>query len=1020
MTTTFQVNGTSYTLDRDKKLIRFLRDDLKLTSVKDGCSEGACGTCTILIDGKTVKACTLLVSEVNGKSIITVEGLTEREKEIYTYAFGQAGAVQCGFCIPGMVMCAKGLLDTTLEPTELDIRHAIRNNICRCTGYAKIVKAIELAAKIMREDAKLSDDKNWKIGSRVPRVDVKDKVTGVGKYPDDLYFDNMLFAVAVRSKYPRARVLDIDRTLALDVPGVVDIFTADDIPGDRKVGHLKRDWDAMIPVGGITRYLGDVICLVAAQSYEAAKKAAKLVHVSYEKLPFVGSPYEAMKDDAPQIHEGGNLLGHTHVDRGNVEEALKNSKYVLSEKFSTPWTEHAFLEPECAVSIPYGEDGVKIYSTDQGVFDTRRETAPMLGLPEEKVLVENCYVGGGFGGKEDVTVQHLSALVAYLTKRPCKMKLTREESILVHPKRHPMDMEFTLGCDENGIIQALKAKVIADTGAYASLGIPVLQRACTHASGPYNYQNFAIDGYSYYTNNPPAGAFRGFGVTQTCFGIETLLNFMADKVGISHWEIRYRNAIRPGQALPNGQIVDNSTGLVETLLAVKDAFYANEYTGIACAMKNAGVGVGLPDFGRVRLEVKDKKVIIHCGGSCIGQGMCTVMKQIVCDVAQLDSDLVVEEKANTFNAPDSGTTSGSRHTTVTGEAARRAALALKEALEGKTLSDLEGQEFYAEYLAKTDPFGSDLPNPKSHVAYGYATQICILRSKTNKIEKIVAAHDVGRAINPTNVEGQIEGGVVMGMGYALKEQYPLENCKPLAKYGSLRLFRADEVPTIEPVIVEKAGLDVASGGIGIGEITSIPTAPAIADAYYRYDGEKRTTLPIINTPYEDLEEKSPRKSRTLVVNRNARCIGCMECVHACSNYYFRTNKASMAFIRVIERKGIGNFSEISGTITRPAVCIQCGKCAKACPIGAIKQNQYGAYVVDIRMCINCGKCREACPFGVMVEDTDLNVTKKCLACGKCVEACPMGVLSVYKPSAPLGTSFTTSTTVQTTKAEDSK
>lgn len=1020
MTTTCKVNGTSYTLDKDRKLIRFLRDDLRLTSVKDGCSEGACGTCTILIGGKATKACTLLVSEVNGKDILTVEGLSEREKEIYTYAFGQAGAVQCGFCIPGMVICAKGLLDENPNPTELDIRHAIRNNICRCTGYAKIVKAIELAAKLLRDDAQMTDDRNWKIGSRVPRVDVKDKVTGAGKYPDDLYFDGMLFAIAVRSKYPRAKVLAIDSSLAQDVPGVVGVFTAGDIPGTIKVGHLKRDWDAMIPVGGITRYLGDVICLVAAESYESAKKAAKLVHVSYEELPCITSPYEAMKEDAPQIHEGGNLLGHTHVDRGDVETALKQSKYVLSEKFTTPWTEHAFLEPECAVSVPFGDDGVKIYSTDQGVFDTRRETAPMLGLDEEKVLVENCYVGGGFGGKEDVTVQHLSALVAYITKRPCKMKLTREESILVHPKRHPMDMEFTLGCDENGIIKALKAKVIADTGAYASLGIPVLQRACTHASGPYNYQNFAIDGYSYYTNNPPAGAFRGFGVTQTCFGIETLLNYMADKVGISHWEIRFRNAIRPGQALPNGQIVDQSTGLVETLLAVKDEFYAHEHTGIACAMKNAGVGVGLPDFGRVRLEVKDGKVIIHCGGSCIGQGMCTVMKQIVCDVADLPCSLVVEEKANTFNAPDSGTTSGSRHTTVTGEAARRAALQLKEALAGKTLSDLEGQEFYAEYLAKTDPFGSDLPNPKSHVAYGYATQICVLRGRTNKIEKIVAAHDVGRAINPTNVEGQIEGGVVMGMGFALKEQYPLDHCRPLAKYASLKLFRADEVPGIVPVIVEKQGLDVASGGIGIGEITSIPTAPAIADAYYRYDGEKRTSLPIVHTPYEDLEDRSTRKSRTLVVNRNARCIGCMECVHACSNYYFRTNKASMAFIKVTERKGVGNLSEISGTIARPVVCIQCGKCAKACPIGAIKQNQYGAYVVDIRMCINCGKCRDACPFGVMVEDTDLNVTKKCLACGKCVEACPMGVLSVFKPAAPVGTSFTIAATANTNPTEVSK
>lgn len=997
------VNGKKVFSKTEKKLIRFLRDDLQLTSVKDGCSEGACGTCTILIDGKATKACTLLTTEVEDKEIITIEGLSEREKDVYTYAFGAVGAVQCGFCIPGMIICAKGLLDHNPTPTEKDIRHAIRNNICRCTGYAKIVQAIQLAAKIFQEDSdlktSLEEPSNWKIGSRVPRVDVRDKVTGVGKYPDDLYVDDMLQVVAVRSKYPRAIVLGIDKSIAMDVPDVVAIFTAEDIPGNPKVGHLKRDWDTMIPIGGTTRYLGDVIALVVATSYKQAAKAAKLVEVSYQVLKPVLDPYQAMAEGAPLVHEEepekGNLLGHTHVDRGNAEEAMSKAAHVISGSFHTPWTEHAFLEPEAALALPLENGGVKIYSTDQGVFDTRRETAPMLGLDEDMVIVENCYVGGGFGGKEDVTVQHLSALCAYLTKRPCKMKLTRQESILVHPKRHPMDMEFTLGCDENGIIQALKAKVIADTGAYASLGLPVLQRACTHASGPYNYQNFQIDGYAYYTNNPPAGAFRGFGVTQTCFAIETLLNRMADIVGISHWEIRFRNAIRPGQSLPNGQIVDESTGLVETLLAVKDIYESNKYVGIACAMKNAGVGVGLPDYGRVRLEVANGKVVIHCGGSCIGQGMCTVMKQIVCDVTGLDKALVIEEKANTLNAPDSGTTSGSRHTTVTGEAARRASSELSKALAkapNHSLADIEGQSFYAEYLAKTDPFGSDLPNPKSHVAYGYATQMCILDEKTHKIDRIVAAHDVGRAINPSSVEGQIEGGVIMGMGFALRESFTLKNGQPQEKYGGLGLFRADEVPDIQPIIVEKSGLDVASGAIGIGEITSIPTAPAIADAYYRLDGLLRTTLPISSTPYENKESSINRKSRMLVADTSKRCIGCMECVHTCAKVFFKSEKSSLAFLQIRERKGIGNQSGISGTLLRPVTCIQCGACAKACPVGAISPNRFGVYVVDLKMCTNCGKCREACPMDIMVESPSLHVTMKCIACGSCAKACPTGVL----------------------------
>ena len=687
----------------------------------------------------------------------------------------------------------------------------------------------------------------WCVGARVHRLDVREKVLGTGIYCDDITMEGMLYGSAVRAAYPRARVLAIHTEEARALPGVVCVLTAADIPGRNKVGHLKKDWDTMIAVGDVTHYLGDAVALVAAETPAILEAAKKLVRVEYEPLTPVRSPEEAMAEGAPLVHRDGNLLAHKHVSRGNAEAAIRGARHVLSGHFSTPFTEHAFLEPECAVAFPK-EDGVMIYSSDQSVYDTQHETAPMLGLPNEKVWVENKLVGGGFGGKEDVTVQHHAALLAHVTKRPVKVKLTRAESILIHPKRHPMEMDFMLGVDEAGIIQGVKAKVVADTGAYASLGGPVLERACTHAAGPYNYQNFEIDGYAWYTNNPPAGAFRGFGVTQTCFAIETLLNRAADAVGISHWEIRRRNAIRPGQTLPNGQIVDESTGLVETLEAVREQYESAEYAGIACAMKNAGVGVGLPDTGRVRLAVRDGRLHIHAGASCIGQGLGTVLVQIVCETTGLPRESVVYAPPNTGNSPDSGTTSGSRQTLITGEAARRASALLNEALAKKPLSALEGEEYYAEYLAKTDPLGSDKPNPVSHVAYGYATQVAIL-GEDGKLKKIIAAHDVGRAVNPLSVEGQIEGGVVMSMGFALTEQYPLQECRPTAKYGTLGLPRANTVPEIEPIIVEKAGLNVAYGAIGIGEITSIPTAPAIADAYYRFDGKERSVLPLSDTPY---------------------------------------------------------------------------------------------------------------------------------------------------------------------------
>ena len=874
---TFTVNGQTVQAEKNQKLIRFLRDELRLTSVKDGCSEGACGTCHVLIDGKATKACVPSTDKLEGKTVLTVEGLSDWEKDVYTYAFGKAGAVQCGFCIPGMVISAKALLDANPAPTREEAAFAIRNNICRCTGYVKIIDGILLAAEIFRS-GKLPEEKKtgYGVGERAVRVDVAEKVQGYGKYPDDLYVDGMLYAGAVRSKYPRARVLAIHKEKAEALPGVVGVYTAEDIPGEIKVGHLQQDWDAMIPVGRITHYLGDAICLVAAETKEALEQAKALVEIDYEPLKPVFSPTYASQPFAPLVHESGNLLCEKHVSRGNADQAIRDADYVLMYHYETPYTEHAFLEPECAVAYP-DEDGLTILSTDQGAYDTAREVSRLLGLPKEKIHVTNMLVGGGFGGKEDMSVQHHAALVAYLTGRPVKVKLSRKESMLVHPKRHPMKVTITMGCNRDGLIQGVKAEVVADTGAYASLGGPVLERACTHAAGPYHYENFEITGKAYYTNNPPAGAFRGFGVTQTCYAME----------------IRYRNAIRPGQTLPNGQIAPPSTGLVETLEAVKDICEQNRNVGIACAMKNAGVGVGIPDTGRCIVAVKDGKLHIRSGASCIGQGLGTVLTQIVCTMLHCEREDVVYEAANTVNAPDSGTTSGSRQTLVTGEACRRACQKLlaaagadvrvsdysgiahrqgMESLPGGNSSGtvgtelpegasvdwkaLEGQEFYGEYLAKTDPLGAqDVANPVSHVAYGYATHVCVLNDD-GTIREIDAAHFVGKAINPLSCEGQIEGGVTMALGFTLTEHYPLYDCIPSARFGTLGLFRADQVPPIHSILVEKEGQDMAFGAIGIGEITTIPTAPAVAGAYFALDGEMRTSLPLMKTPYE--RPKMPR------------------------------------------------------------------------------------------------------------------------------------------------------------------
>lgn len=883
------INGQEVAVDPERKLIDILRRDLRLKSVKDGCSEGACGTCTVIIDGKATKACVQKAGRLEGKHIVTVEGLSPREKDVFVYAFGEVGAVQCGFCIPGMVMCGKALIDVNPTPTRLEITAAIRNNICRCTGYKKIIDGIALAAELLRDDKPIPVVGGYRgVGEHCQRVNVKTKVLGTGKYTDDLDdvdLPGMCYGSAIRSAYPRAVVKAIHTEKAKALPGVVCVLTAEDIPGSVKVGHLKVDWDTLIPVGTTTHYLGDAIVMVAAETPEILAEAKKLVDIEYEELSPLTCAAEALAEGAPLVHPsaGTNILAHEHLIRGDADAVIAASKYKVTHHFETPWTEHAFLEPECAVAMPF-DDGVFIYSSDQGIYDTRRETALMLGLPEEKVVVENCFVGGGFGGKEDVTVQHLAALVAYVSKRICKVKLTRQESILIHPKRHQFSMDLTTACDEQGKLTAMKLVAVTDNGAYASLGGPVLQRACTHAAGPYNYQTIDIEGTAVYTNNPPAGAFRGFGVTQTIFATELNLNKLAEMAGIDPWEIRYRNAIRPGEVLPNGQIADPATGLVETLEAVKDVYYhSGPYVGIACALKNSGVGVGLPDYGRCRLAVSDGRVHGYSSASCIGQGVGTVLVQIVSEAAGLPIEAIKWHMPNTATSPDAGTTSGSRQTTLTGEAARRAAKDLRrdlfrvngltyeeksrpsDYLEGVTVeqespataavrftgSDLDalsGREYIGEYLGKTDKMGADVANPVSHVAYGYATHVCIL-NEDGTIRKMVAAHDVGRVVNRKSLEGQIEGGTIMGCGYALSEQYPLDHCKPTAKYGTLGLMRADKAPDVEAIAIEKEGVDVAYGAIGVGEITSIPTAPAVAGAYYKWNGKFQAAIPLEGTPY---------------------------------------------------------------------------------------------------------------------------------------------------------------------------
>ena len=843
------VNGIHYEAKQEMSLLRFLRDVLHLEGTKDGCSEGACGACTVIIDGKAQRACVQKLSRLEGRSIITIEGLSEKEKEVYSYSFAKAGAVQCGYCTPGMILSAKALIDINSSPSLDDVKKAIRGNICRCTGYKKIEEAILMAARIFRGEEEIDGKKESAyLGMRYTRLDAIEKALGKGVFVNDMEIDGVAHLAIIRSPYPKCLIKKIDTSELEEDPRCIGIIRKKDVPFNRH-GHLTPDWPVLYGEGDITSYIGDALLIIASHDKTAIDELRSLVKIEAEPIEGVYSAEDALKDERI-VHywEKTNLYREENIIRGDADEAIRNAEHVITRTYTTPHTEHAFMEPEAAIAIP--EEGIiHLYTSSQSVYDDRRECARMLQIPEDKVRVTACLVGGGFGGKEDMSVQHHAALAAYILKCPVKLVFSRQESLNVHPKRHPMRMELTLACDKNGKIMALKEDILADTGAYASLGGPVLQRACTHAGGPYNYQNMKVRGRALYTNNVPSGAFRGFGVTQTCFAIESALDEMASIIGMDPFRIREINVIKPGEELPNGQIAGADTAAYECLMALKEDYYNAKYKGIALGFKNAGLGMGVPDAGRCIISVEKGKIHIRTSAACMGQGLKTMALQVAVETTDIDPELFIIEEPDTARTPDSGTSTASRQTAFTGEAVRLAAEELKKALEHKSLRDIEGLEIFKEFMPHTDPLGSDKKNPVSHLAYSYSAQMAVL-TEDGMIDRIITSSDAGTVINKTMIEGQIEGGVATGMGYAVRENFITENGYVKSRYGTLGLLRSTEVPRIEVRLVHAEGKSPSTyGAKGIGELCAIPTAPAIRNAYLCYDGKKRYSLPLDDTPY---------------------------------------------------------------------------------------------------------------------------------------------------------------------------
>ncbi len=844
----FILNGMAREYDGDPELplLTYLREVEGITSAKDGCApQAACGCCAVQLNDKAVLSCVIPMEKVADGRVTTIEGMGKFRQDAFANAFVAEGGVQCGFCIPGIVMQSHVLVGKNPTPSRADIEKALTPHLCRCTGYKKIVNSVQRAAEAIRLEEQVQMPASpGKIGDRHPKYQAQKLVLGQHQYVDDIKIEGMKYGALKFSDHPRARVLKIDTNAAEELDGVLRVYKAADVPGDRTIGLIRQDWPLMIAEGEITRYIGDVLASVVAETEAIARQAVDLIDVSYEVLEPVTDMHEALKDDSPAVHNGGNILSTSQTSRGDFEQALANSAFTSHGVYETQRIEHGFMEPEAAIARP-GDHGLEVFSQGQGVYDDRAQIAKLLGQPETSVRVTLVPNGGGFGGKEDLTVQGHAALMAWTLGAPVKVKLTRDESITMHPKRHPIWMEYHIGCDEAGKLTFVKVRFVGDTGAYASVGMKVLERAAGHATGAYHFPVTDVKATAVYTNNIPCGAMRGFGVNQATFGLESCIDDLCEQGGFDRWQFRYDNALVDGDMTATGQVIEGGAGARETLLAVKDEFYRAKFAGLACGIKNTGIGNGMPDASSAKITiVASDRVIIDHGWTEMGQGVNTIATQVLCNETGIDPSMV-EVRIDTAAEQEAGMTTASRATSLVGNALIEACRELKKDLREHGLADLVGRQYEGRWVVDwTTKPGAMVEKVYTHYSYSYATQLVVL-DENGQIEKVTAAHDAGRIFNPTLFEGQLEGSIHMGLGYATSEDLPMENGRlkstRLRKCG---ILRAKEMPELEVIGVEVPDPYGPYGAKGVGEIGLVPTAGAVANALYQFDGVRRKKLPM--------------------------------------------------------------------------------------------------------------------------------------------------------------------------------
>ncbi len=869
------LNGqhTTIAYEDGMHFLEVLREECGLTSPKDGCApQGYCGCCAILVDGQPVLACLRKPHQMAGRDIRTLEGVPEAQRRVLAEAFVKEGGIQCGYCIPGIVVRAAALMEKNRTGDRAELAASLPGHLCRCTGYARILDAIQSAGdawnnggafpqceprrgKFFGEDFGL--ERRADAGSRrgphgvgmsAARYRGHDHAIGEKPYIADMTVEGMLHGAVVMSEHPRARVVRIDTGPARAMPGVARIILATDVPGQRHVGLIVPDWPVFVAEGETTRCVGDILALVVADSQFHARQAAHAVAIEYDVLEPVTDMFQALEPGAPAVHDRGNLLEQCAFSRGDVDAALATSAHVIEQTFTTQRIEHAFLEPEACLAVPRGES-MKVYSQGQGVHDDQQQIAAILGVPLESVEVELVSNGGAFGGKEDLAVQGHTALAAMMLGRPVRTVLSREQSIRFHPKRHPITLAYTVGADANGTLTAVRVRIVGDTGAYASVGMKVLERAAGHSCGPYRVPNVDIEAKTVYTNNPPCGAMRGFGANQAAFAIEGILDLLAERVGVDGYDIRERNILEPGDLFATGQRMTASLGIRQTLEAVKDVYKNAKYAGIGCGIKNTGIGNGMEDTGRVSLRViEGGRVEIVTGYTEMGQGLFTILRQVVNEESGVDPERMTVRAASEPGV-ECGMTTASRATALCCAAGQTAARKLAGDLEHHALDELVGHEYNGEFVCDiTTKPGERVDDPKTHMTFSYATQVVIL-DQNGKLDRVVAAHDVGRAINPLLCVGQIEGSVHMGLGYALSEDLPCTGGRPdSVLLKDLGILKAKHTPRIDVILVEVPDEIGGYGAKGVGEIGLVPTAGAVAGALYAFDGKRRFSLPMSDAP----------------------------------------------------------------------------------------------------------------------------------------------------------------------------